>query len=114
MQRWSNKSESRSHNMGINSLKSYFSRMIENKVSLVKNTFTLQSEICSGAVALVDVGMSMPNLKRAGRWASTPAMKQYIEHSHVSKAERRTAQKKQKSTTAAKKIVKSTERSSEI
>eukprot|EP00957_Ditylum_brightwellii_P141264 10762697-Ditylum_brightwellii.AAC.1 len=30
----------------------------------------------------------MPNLKRAGRWASTSAVKEYMEHSHASKKER--------------------------
>eukprot|EP00957_Ditylum_brightwellii_P045295 3433579-Ditylum_brightwellii.AAC.1 len=68
----------------------------------------------SGTVALADAVMSMPNLKRAGRWASIFAAEQYMEHSHESKAKRvALLNKTQKSTTAAKKTVKSIERSNE-
>eukprot|EP00957_Ditylum_brightwellii_P024734 1868602-Ditylum_brightwellii.AAC.1 len=68
----------------------------------------------SGTVALVDASISIPNLKRADRWASIPVVEQYMEHSHVSKAERvALLNKTQKSTAAAKKTVKNIERSSE-
>eukprot|EP00957_Ditylum_brightwellii_P069602 5287033-Ditylum_brightwellii.AAC.1 len=43
---------------------------------------------CSGTVALADVGISMPNLKRAGRWVSISVVEQYMEHSHASKTKR--------------------------
>eukprot|EP00957_Ditylum_brightwellii_P162164 12347102-Ditylum_brightwellii.AAC.1 len=62
--------------------------MIENKLSLEENSLTTHFGRCSGAVALEDVGISMPNLKRAGRWASISAVEQYIEHSDASKAKR--------------------------
>eukprot|EP00957_Ditylum_brightwellii_P051808 3929001-Ditylum_brightwellii.AAC.1 len=43
---------------------------------------------CSGTVALADAGISMPNLKRACRWASMSVVEQYMEHIHASKAKR--------------------------
>eukprot|EP00957_Ditylum_brightwellii_P013477 1017079-Ditylum_brightwellii.AAC.1 len=41
----------------------------------------------SGVVALAGAGISMPNLKQAGRWASISAVEEYMEHSHASKKE---------------------------
>eukprot|EP00957_Ditylum_brightwellii_P196562 14977067-Ditylum_brightwellii.AAC.2 len=56
-------------------------------------------ERCSGAVALADADISMPNLKRAGsRWALISAVKQYMEHIHASKVKRVALLDKSKST----------------
>eukprot|EP00957_Ditylum_brightwellii_P190061 14468797-Ditylum_brightwellii.AAC.1 len=60
----------------------------------------------SGAVALTDAGISMQNLKRAGRWDLISAVEQYMEHSHTSKAKRVVLLDKKKKTAAAKKKVK--------
>eukprot|EP00957_Ditylum_brightwellii_P080693 6137002-Ditylum_brightwellii.AAC.1 len=88
--------------------------MIENKLGLTENTITTHFGRHSGAVALADAGISMPNLKRADRWASISVVEQYMKHSHTSKDKRVTLlNRTQKSTAAAKKIVKSIETSSE-
>eukprot|EP00957_Ditylum_brightwellii_P146095 11123911-Ditylum_brightwellii.AAC.1 len=69
---------------------------------------------CSSTVALADAGISVPNLKRAGRWASISMVDQYMEHSHASKAKRVTLlNKKHINTAAAKKTVKNTETGNE-
>eukprot|EP00957_Ditylum_brightwellii_P122566 9346721-Ditylum_brightwellii.AAC.1 len=59
--------------------------MIEEKLGLAEESLTAYFGRRSGAIALADAGISMPNLKEAGRWASTLAVKEYMEHSHVSK-----------------------------
>eukprot|EP00957_Ditylum_brightwellii_P089127 6787354-Ditylum_brightwellii.AAC.1 len=69
---------------------------------------------CSGTVALADAGISMSNLKRAGRWVSISVVEQYMEHSHASNTKRVTLlDKTQKNTVAAEKAVKNIETSSE-
>eukprot|EP00957_Ditylum_brightwellii_P185499 14123549-Ditylum_brightwellii.AAC.1 len=88
--------------------------MIEYKLGLAENSLITHFGRRSGTVALPDAGISMPNLKEAGGRASISVVKQYMEHSHMSKAERvALLDKKQKSTAAAKKSVKNIERSSE-
>eukprot|EP00957_Ditylum_brightwellii_P132745 10122371-Ditylum_brightwellii.AAC.1 len=53
----------------------------------------------------------MPNLKRAGRWASTSAAEEYMEHSPTSKKERLTLLDTKKKETASEKEANSIERS---
>eukprot|EP00957_Ditylum_brightwellii_P031739 2406857-Ditylum_brightwellii.AAC.1 len=62
--------------------------MIENKLGLTENTLTMHFGRHSGAVALADLGISIPNLKRADRWAFISVVEQYMEHSHASKDKR--------------------------
>eukprot|EP00957_Ditylum_brightwellii_P201766 15327141-Ditylum_brightwellii.AAC.1 len=62
--------------------------MIENKLGLKEKILPMHFGQRSDAVVLADAGISMPNLSRAGRWASIFVMEQYMEHSHVSKAKR--------------------------
>eukprot|EP00957_Ditylum_brightwellii_P150884 11488856-Ditylum_brightwellii.AAC.1 len=76
--------------MGINHPRTKFCRMIEEKLGEAEKSFTAHFGGRSGAVALTDAGISMPNLKRAGRWASTLVVEEYMEHSHASKKERLT------------------------
>eukprot|EP00957_Ditylum_brightwellii_P161510 12297324-Ditylum_brightwellii.AAC.1 len=66
----------------------------------------------SGAVALADAGISMPNLKHAGRWASTSVVEDYMEHSHASKKEHLNLLDTNKIKTASEKKASSIERSS--
>eukprot|EP00957_Ditylum_brightwellii_P112148 8550675-Ditylum_brightwellii.AAC.1 len=73
--------------MGINRQRTTFCRMIEGKLGLAEKRLTAHFGRRSGAVALADAGISMPNLKRAGRWVSTSAVEEYMEHSHASKKE---------------------------
>eukprot|EP00957_Ditylum_brightwellii_P186094 14168186-Ditylum_brightwellii.AAC.1 len=61
--------------MGCNFPSSKICRMIEEKLGLKKNCLTAHFGRRSGAVVLADADISMPNLKRAGRWASTLAVK---------------------------------------
>jgi hypothetical protein len=72
-------------NMGVNCPRTKFCRMIEEKLGLKEKFLTAHFGRRSGAVALADVGISMPNLKQAGRWVSTSAVEEYMEHSHVPK-----------------------------
>eukprot|EP00957_Ditylum_brightwellii_P113996 8690883-Ditylum_brightwellii.AAC.1 len=62
--------------------------MIENKLGLEENSLTTYFGRCSDAVALADAGISIQNLKRAGRWASISTVEQYMKHSHAPKAKR--------------------------
>eukprot|EP00957_Ditylum_brightwellii_P099787 7601401-Ditylum_brightwellii.AAC.1 len=71
--------------MGYNWPRTKFCRMIEEKLGLAEKTLTAYFGWRSGAVALADEGISMPNLKQAGRWASTLVVEEYMEHSHASK-----------------------------
>eukprot|EP00957_Ditylum_brightwellii_P016028 1207823-Ditylum_brightwellii.AAC.1 len=71
--------------MGINCPRTKFCRMIEGKLGSAEKSLTAHCGRRSGAVALADAGISIPNLKRAGRWASTLAVEEYIEHIHASK-----------------------------
>eukprot|EP00957_Ditylum_brightwellii_P020840 1571814-Ditylum_brightwellii.AAC.1 len=64
--------------------------MIEEKLGLAERSLTAHFGRQSGAVALADAGISMPNLKCAGRWGSTLAVEEYMEHSHAAKKERPT------------------------
>eukprot|EP00957_Ditylum_brightwellii_P174873 13315132-Ditylum_brightwellii.AAC.1 len=59
--------------------------MIEEKLGLPEKSLTAHFGRRSGAIALADAGISMLNLKHAGRWASTLAVAEYMEHSHASK-----------------------------
>eukprot|EP00957_Ditylum_brightwellii_P077565 5894311-Ditylum_brightwellii.AAC.1 len=61
--------------------------MIEEKFGLAEKSLTAQFGRRSGAVVLTGAGISMPNLKHAGRWASTLAVEEYMEHSHASNKE---------------------------
>eukprot|EP00957_Ditylum_brightwellii_P030635 2321327-Ditylum_brightwellii.AAC.1 len=62
-------------------------RMIEEKLGLAEKCLTAHFGRRSVAIALADVGNSMPKLKQAGRWAATLAGEEYMEHSHTSKKE---------------------------
>eukprot|EP00957_Ditylum_brightwellii_P035556 2696035-Ditylum_brightwellii.AAC.1 len=66
--------------MGVNRPRTKFCRMIEEKLGLVEKSLTAHFGRRSGAIVLADAGISMPNLKRAGRWASTVAIEDYMEH----------------------------------
>eukprot|EP00957_Ditylum_brightwellii_P063105 4790407-Ditylum_brightwellii.AAC.1 len=59
--------------------------MIEGKLGLAEKSLTAHFGRRSGAIALADAGISMPNLKCAGRWTSTSAVEEYMEHGHASK-----------------------------
>eukprot|EP00957_Ditylum_brightwellii_P196235 14951891-Ditylum_brightwellii.AAC.1 len=83
---WSGKSSNCPQNMGHNYPKSHFCRMI-NKVGLEENSLMTHFGKQSGAVALAGAGISIPNLKRADRWALISTMVQCMEHSPASKAE---------------------------
>eukprot|EP00957_Ditylum_brightwellii_P199319 15193272-Ditylum_brightwellii.AAC.1 len=61
--------------------------MIEEKLGLAKKRLTAYFGRRSGAVALADASISMPNLKQAGKWASALAVEEYMYHSHASKKE---------------------------
>eukprot|EP00957_Ditylum_brightwellii_P099978 7619054-Ditylum_brightwellii.AAC.1 len=61
--------------------------MIEEKLGLKEKSITAHFGRRSGAIALADAGIIMPNLKQASKWASTLAVKEYMEHSHASKKE---------------------------
>eukprot|EP00957_Ditylum_brightwellii_P005237 399775-Ditylum_brightwellii.AAC.1 len=61
--------------------------MIEEKLGLAEKSLTAHFGSRSGAVALADAGISMPKLKRAGRWASTLAVEEYMKHNHAAKKE---------------------------
>ena len=111
LRNWSNTSKSRVQNMGINRPSSKFCRMIEEKLGLKAKCLTSHFGRRSGAVALADAGISMPNLKRAGRWASTLAVEEYMEHSHASKKERLTLLDTKKKETASEKEANNIERS---
>eukprot|EP00957_Ditylum_brightwellii_P034293 2600695-Ditylum_brightwellii.AAC.1 len=62
--------------------------MIGKKLGLKENIITTNFGRQSGTVALENACISMPDLKRADRWASISTLDQYVEHSHASKAER--------------------------
>eukprot|EP00957_Ditylum_brightwellii_P136814 10432708-Ditylum_brightwellii.AAC.1 len=59
--------------------------MIEERLGLAEKSLTAHFDRRSGVITLADAGISMPNLKHAGRWASTLAVEEYMEHSHESK-----------------------------
>eukprot|EP00957_Ditylum_brightwellii_P150483 11458839-Ditylum_brightwellii.AAC.1 len=73
--------------MGVNCPRTKFCRIIEEKLGLKEEIPTAHFDRRSGAIALTDAGISMPNLKQAGRWASALAVEVYMEHSHASKKE---------------------------
>eukprot|EP00957_Ditylum_brightwellii_P034914 2645680-Ditylum_brightwellii.AAC.1 len=87
--------------MGIDCSRTKGCRMIEEKLGLIEKSLTAHFGRRSGAIALADAGISMSNLKRAGRWASILAVEEYMKHSHASKKEHLTLldtpQKKQNS-----------------
>eukprot|EP00957_Ditylum_brightwellii_P170038 12942697-Ditylum_brightwellii.AAC.1 len=60
-----------------------FCQMIEKKLELPDNSLSTHFGRCSGATSLVDTGISLTNLKQAGRWTSQKACKEYLEHSHA-------------------------------
>eukprot|EP00957_Ditylum_brightwellii_P168837 12851397-Ditylum_brightwellii.AAC.1 len=76
--------------MGINHPSSKFCSMIEEKFGLKEKCLIAHFGRRSGAISFADAGILMPNLKCAGRWASTLAVKEYMDHSHASKKERLT------------------------
>eukprot|EP00957_Ditylum_brightwellii_P001034 82215-Ditylum_brightwellii.AAC.1 len=65
-----------------------FCQMIEKKLELPSNFLSTHFGRHSGATSLADAGISLKNLKRAGRWASQKACKEYLEHSHAMKMDR--------------------------
>eukprot|EP00957_Ditylum_brightwellii_P077578 5895180-Ditylum_brightwellii.AAC.1 len=73
--------------MGINHPRTNFCRMIEEKLGLAEKSLTSHFGRRSGTIALADAGISMPNLKLAGRWASTLAVEECMEHIHAGKKE---------------------------
>eukprot|EP00957_Ditylum_brightwellii_P153062 11651175-Ditylum_brightwellii.AAC.1 len=77
--------------------------MIEEKLGLAEKSLTAHFGKRSGAVALADAGISMPNVKHTGRWASTLAVEEYIYHSQASKKERLTLLDTKKKKTALEK-----------
>eukprot|EP00957_Ditylum_brightwellii_P154284 11741122-Ditylum_brightwellii.AAC.1 len=64
--------------------------MIKEKLGLKDKSLAAHFGRHSGAVVLDDAGISMPNLKQVGRWASILVVEEYMEHSHASKKERLT------------------------
>eukprot|EP00957_Ditylum_brightwellii_P067349 5112295-Ditylum_brightwellii.AAC.1 len=90
MRNWNDKHDECVQNMGIQCPRTKFCRMIEKKLGLEEKSLTAHFGRRSGAVDFADAGISMPNLKPAGRWASTLAVEEYMEHSHASKQERLT------------------------
>eukprot|EP00957_Ditylum_brightwellii_P157334 11975034-Ditylum_brightwellii.AAC.1 len=66
--------------MGISCPRTKCCRMIEEKLGLAEKCLTGHFGRRSGAIALADAGISMPNMKRAGRWASTLAVEEYMKH----------------------------------
>eukprot|EP00957_Ditylum_brightwellii_P127571 9728572-Ditylum_brightwellii.AAC.1 len=82
--------EMHEQNMGINCPRTKFFRLIEANLGLTEKSLTAHVGRRSGAISLADAGISMPNLKEAGRWASTLADEEYMGHIHASKKERLT------------------------
>eukprot|EP00957_Ditylum_brightwellii_P126492 9642031-Ditylum_brightwellii.AAC.1 len=68
-------------------LRNWSDGMIEEKLGLPKKSLAACFGRRSGAVALADEGISMPNLNCAGRWSSTLAVEEYREQRHASKKE---------------------------
>ena len=81
------KSKKREQNMGVRKAVS-FCRMIEKKLDLESNSLSTHFGRRSGATSLADAGISLTNLKRAGRWASQKACEEYLDHSHATKMDR--------------------------
>eukprot|EP00957_Ditylum_brightwellii_P118399 9030305-Ditylum_brightwellii.AAC.1 len=73
--------------MGYNHQRSKFCRMIEEKLGLEEKSLIAHFARRSEAIALANIGIFMPNLKRSGMWASTLVVEEYMEHSHASKKE---------------------------
>eukprot|EP00957_Ditylum_brightwellii_P201045 15323823-Ditylum_brightwellii.AAC.1 len=85
LRNWDDKLGERVQNMGINRPRTKCCRMIEGKLGLAEKNLTAHFGWRSGDIALADAGISMPNLKHVGRWASTLAVEEYIEHIHAAK-----------------------------
>eukprot|EP00957_Ditylum_brightwellii_P018416 1385853-Ditylum_brightwellii.AAC.1 len=112
LQKWNNKDNLHVQNMGINHPRTKFCRIIEEKFGLAEENLTAHFGRRSGAVAFADAGISIPNLKQAGRWASTLAVEEYMEHSHASKKECLTLLDTKKRKAVSEKETNSIERSS--
>eukprot|EP00957_Ditylum_brightwellii_P092215 7020126-Ditylum_brightwellii.AAC.1 len=69
LQNWSDRAMIREQNMGVNCPRTKTCRMIKEKLGLKEKSLTAHFGRQSGAVALADTGISMPNLKQAGKWA---------------------------------------------
>eukprot|EP00957_Ditylum_brightwellii_P175421 13354075-Ditylum_brightwellii.AAC.1 len=59
--------------------------MIGERLGLAEKSLTVHFGRRNSDVALAGAGISVPNLKQAGRWVSISAVEEYMEHSHVSK-----------------------------
>eukprot|EP00957_Ditylum_brightwellii_P129363 9867965-Ditylum_brightwellii.AAC.1 len=76
LRNWSDKHGERVQSMGVNCPRTKCCRMIEGKLGLAETSLTAHFGRRSGAIALADAGIFMPNLKCAGRWASTLAVEE--------------------------------------
>eukprot|EP00957_Ditylum_brightwellii_P113452 8649845-Ditylum_brightwellii.AAC.1 len=74
-------------NMGANCLRTKFCMMIKGKLGLTEKSLTAHFVRRSEVIALADVGILIPDFKQTGRWASTSAVEEYMEHSHAFKKE---------------------------
>eukprot|EP00957_Ditylum_brightwellii_P207803 15354581-Ditylum_brightwellii.AAC.1 len=87
LKHYTKKYATRTGNIGYDYPRTVFLRTIEERLNLEPGSLTTHFSWRSAATALADAGISITNLKRAGRWKSDTTAERYLKNSSAQKKE---------------------------